>query len=141
MIFRYVVKISGFLFVLILCSCATVPIPTEQAKLVPKNQVIDDRYLDQKPATGEIIIKRDTGSGSACSSRIFVDAIPIADLWSGEKIIIFLPEGDHIFSAWPNGICGGGLSETRGTVTPGKRLIFRIGYGSNGDYFIVPTAF
>ncbi|HEX2768467.1 MAG TPA: hypothetical protein VHN12_04230 [Geobacteraceae bacterium] len=139
---KYAITISGLFVTLALCSCATTPIPSERAILISNDQVIDSRYMKQAPDTGEVIIKRDDGfGGSACSSKVFVDSIPIAVLWRAEKVVLYLPEGDHIFGAWPNGVCGGGLSETRGTVQIGKRITFRIGYGSNGDYYIVPTAF
>lgn len=128
--------------IMFLHGCATTPIPTEQATPVPASRIINKTYFDKKEATGEVIVKRDDGiGGSACSSRVFVDAIAIADLRPAEKIMLFLPEGDYTIGAEPNGICGGGLSEARAVVKIGKRLVYRIGYGSNGDYHLLPTAF
>lgn len=142
MTFKNVITISGLFTTLALCGCATTPISSEQAILIPKNQVIDNRYMEQSPGTGEVIIIRDDGFvGSACSSTVFVDYVPIAVLWRAEKIVLYLPEGDHIFGAWPKGICGGGQFENRGTVQIGKRITFRTGYGPKGDYYIVPNAF
>ena len=31
--------------------------------------------------------------------------------------------------------------ETRATVTPGKTTMLRIGYGTQGEFFMTPTAF
>jgi hypothetical protein len=70
-----------------------------------------------------------------------VNGTPVADLDTEEKVVLHLPIGEHILSAWPNGICGGGMSEVSTTVRAGKQLNFRIGYGSNGDFSIQPTAF
>lgn len=122
--------------------CATTPIPTDQASSVPVNRILHTSFLQKEDGLGEVIVKRDGGvGGSVCSSRVFVDAIAIADLMPAEKVMLFLPEGEHLIGAEPNGICGGGLSEARAAVTRNKRLTFRIGYGSNGDYHILPTAF
>jgi hypothetical protein len=38
-------------------------------------------------------------------------------------------------------MCGGGMSEQSGEVTEGKTLMYRVGYGTNGDFGIYPTAF
>jgi hypothetical protein len=122
--------------------CATSPVSTNEAAPVPPERIISDVFLATKPNTGEVIIKRDTGfGGSACSSRVFVDGSPVADLRTGEKVTLYLPLGDHIIGAEPNGICGGGLSEVSVTVKKESASVFRIRYGSNGDYDIQPTAF
>lgn len=129
-------------FLLFASGCATTPIPSEQATFVPTNQIIDARYLQEHEGTGEVIVKRDSGIfGSACFSKVYVDAIFVAHVNPAEKVVLFLPEGDHLVGAEPNSICGGGLTEAKATVVKGKRLVFRIGYGSNGDYRIQPTAF
>jgi len=127
---------------LFLFGCATTPVPTEQATLAPMDRIINKSYLEKQKGTGEVIVKRDAGiGGSGCTSRVYVNATAVADIWSSEKVILFLPEGDYIIGAEPNFICSGGLSETNASITAGKRLVFRIGYGSNGDYRILPTAF
>lgn len=127
---------------LAISGCATHPISNNEAINVPNARVIDAKYLEPKPDTGKITVKRDSGAGgSACSSRIFVNAKPVADIRSSEKVVLFLASGDYVLSAWPNGICGGGMSEVRATVKTGNELSFRVGYGSNGDFTINPTAF
>jgi hypothetical protein len=130
------------LLAVIVSCCATRPVSDPETRPVPPDRIIDSRFLQASVGTGAITIKRDRGlGGSACSSRVFVDASPMADLRPSEKLVVYLPPGDHIISAWPNGICGGGMSEVRASVTSGAALTFRIGYGSNGDFFINPTAF
>lgn len=130
------------LIVVVFSGCATQPISNTLAAPAPMERIIDKRYLQPGPRTGEVTVKRDSGfCGSACSSRIFVDGHPVADIRVSEKVVLYLPEGDHILSAWPNGICGGGMTELRAIVKAGTQSNYRVGYGSNGDFTINPTAF
>lgn len=114
----------------------------EQAKDVPSKQIIDNTLFVKNEGTGKVIIKRDSGfMGSACLTRIYVDGKEVADLDTAEKATVYPKLGDHIFSAWPKGVCGGGMSEQSGKVTESSTLMYRIGYGTNGDFGIYPTAF
>ena len=108
---------------LALVGCATKPVSNEQATPVPEKQIISTALLEKRDGTGEVIIKRDSGLGTA------------------QKVVVYPTIGDHVFSAWPKGVCGGGMSEQAGKVTTDRTLMYRIGYGSNGEYGIHPTAF
>jgi len=135
-------KILLAMVVLGLTGCATKPVTNEQAKDVPASQIIDKTMLSKKENTGAVIIKRDSGfMGSACLTRVYIDGKEIADLDTSEKVTIYPLVGDHIFSAWPKGLCGGGMSEQSGKVNTDKPLMYRVGYGTNGDFGIYPTAF
>ena len=138
-----ITRFSLIFLALILSGCATRPISNAESQPVPSDRIIDTRYLKSSPNTGIVTVKRgDSGfGGSACTSRVFVNAKPIADLDPAEKVVLYLPADEYILSAWPNGICGGGMSEVRASVKPGIELNFRIGYGSNGDFTINATAF
>jgi hypothetical protein len=137
---RRIIAVALLIFAIV--GCATRPLSNGEAIPVRADQIIDSKYLEAAPGTGTVVVKRDRGFlGSACSSRVFVDANPVADLRPSQKVLMHLPAGDHVIAAWPNGICGGGMSEVRATVTTGVELTFRIGYGSNGDFTINPTAF
>jgi len=104
----------------VVAGCATRPVSDSDTTPVRPDRVIDSRFLHPSPGSGTVTIKRDRGfGGSACSSRVFVDANPTADLRPSEKVVVYLPPGDHILSAWPNGMCGGGMSEVRASVTTG----------------------
>jgi len=125
-----------------LCGCATRPISNAEAKPVPLSRVFDVSHSTPGASTTKVIVKRDAGIlGSACSTRIFLNAAPVAELDSGEKIELHLLAGEYILSAWPNGMCGGGMSESKLTLIQGKEQNFRVGYGSNGDFYLNPTAF
>lgn len=131
-----------FLAILGLVGCATQPVPTSEAQFVPEDRILDPVYLKKLPDSGEVIVKRDSGiGGSACDTRIFVDGKPMADLATSEKVSFHLKESDYIISAWPKNPCGGGMVETRVTVKRNQTLTFRVGYGSNGDFGMYPTAF
>lgn len=135
-------KVIMLLAILGLAGCATKPVSNEQAKDVPSKQIIDASLFTKNENGGTVIIKRDSGfMGSACMTRVYVDGKEIADLDVEQKITIHPEVGDHIFSAWPKGVCGGGMSEQSGKVTESKVLMYRIGYGTNGDFGIYPTAF
>ncbi|AWS96465.1 hypothetical protein M5R23_05800 [Citrobacter freundii] len=130
------------LLAVLMVGCATKPVTNEQAKDVPVKQIIDNTMLVKNDGTGKVIIKRDSGfMGSACLTRVYVDGKEVADLDTAEKVTVYPKLGDHIFSAWPKGVCGGGMSEQSGKVTESATLMYRIGYGTNGDFGIHPTAF
>jgi hypothetical protein len=129
-------------FALAIAGCATRPVSNAEATAVPSERIIDSKFLEPTADAGIVTVKRDRGfGGSACSSRVFVNAKPVADIRTSEKVVIYLPAGEYIFSAWPNGVCGGGMSEVRANVKAGVELNFRIGYGSNGSFTINATAF
>jgi hypothetical protein len=135
-------RLIGFAALASLAGCATTPVPTAVAIAVPQERVIDQSFLAAGEGKSQVIVKRDRGlGGSGCSSRVFVNAKPVADLKPSEKVVLQLEPGEYVFSAWPNGICGGGMSEVHATVKKGAVLSFRIGYGSNGDFTINATAF
>jgi len=130
------------LTLMVLSGCATRPISNTKAIPTPMERILDTHYLQPGQGTGEVTVKRDSGfGGSACSSRIFVDGRPVADIRVSEKIVLYLPEGEHILSAWPNGICGGGMTEIKAVIKAGAQSSYRVGYGSNGHFSINPTAF
>ena len=123
-------------------ACATHPISNADAVAVPGDRVLDSQFSQPAAGTGKVTVKRDSGvGGAACTSRIFLNAKPVADLKPAEKVVMYVPAGDHILSAWPNGMCGGGMTEVRAAVKAGAEINFRVGYGSNGDYSINVTAF
>lgn len=135
-------KIALALVIVGISGCATKPVTNEQAQNIPAKQILDSSFFSKKEGTGEVIIKRDSGvMGSACMTRVYLDGKEIANLDTAQKAVIYPKVGNYIFSAWPKGMCGGGMSEQSGTVIDGKTLMYRIGYGTNGDFGIYPTAF
>ena len=132
-----------FFLALSLTACATQPVSIHQAARVPSSRVLAPQLLSQAQYTGSLIIKRDTGfMGSACTIRVFVDTVPVADLSPSEKVELFLPLGEYVVSATPTEVlCGGGTSEAAVVIRPEHQKILRIASGQSGDIHLQPSAF
>src|SRR4029450_525893 len=126
-----------------LTACATQPVSIYQASAVPSSRILAPQLLSQAQYTGSLIIKRDTGfMGSACTIRVYVDTVPVADLGPSEKIELFLPFGEHVVGATPtDAFCGGGTSEAAVVIRPESQRILRIASGQSGDIHLQPSAF
>lgn len=129
-------------FAIAIAGCATSPSPDAFVSVVPAERTFPAASARPTEGGGSIAVKRDAGlMGSACSARVWIDGQPVADLRQSERITVHVDAGEHIVSAQPNGICAGGLVEGQAAVKPGRTARFRIGYGTNGDFLIAPTAF
>lgn len=128
---------------LLLAACATTPVTINQASAVPDSRILAPQLLAAASNTGSLLVKRDSGfMGSACAIRVFVDAVPVADLKPSEKIEIFVALGEHSVVVSSTGIlCGGGTSETAVVVMPERQRILRIASGQSGDIFLQASAF
>lgn len=127
---------------LLLSACATTPVAVNQSAAVPDSRVLARQWLTQTPNSGSLVVKRDGGfMGSACTIRVFVDAVPVADLGPSEKVEVFVPLGEHSVVVTSNGICGGGTSETAVVIMPERQKILRIASGQSGDIYLQPSAF
>lgn len=125
-----------------LFGCATTPVPTSAARDVPKTRVLNAALLERKEGLGQVVVKRDEGlSASACNSRVFANGTPVAEIAPGEKVTFYLPEGEQMLAAIATGICIGGLVEAKASVSRSRPAVFRISYGSSGEFSIQPTAF
>jgi hypothetical protein len=141
-----IMRFFTVIIVLSLIGCATSPVSVHQASLVPSSRMLAPQLVSQVQAqaqpTGSLIIKRDSGlMGSACTIRVFVDAVPVADLAPSEKVEVFVPTGEHIVGVTSNGICGGGVAEAAVVIFPERQKILRIASGQSGDIYLQPTAF
>lgn len=128
---------------LALVGCASQPVPSESATPVPAERILDASFAASKPGAGQVIVKRDSGAvGSACSTRLFVDAKPAADIRASEKATLQLPAGDYVLSIdTASPICGGRMYELRATVKAGEQSTYRISISGNGELLLSPTAF
>jgi hypothetical protein len=125
-----------------LVACATTPLTINQAAAVPETRILAPQLLAQASNTGSLVVKRDSGfMGSACTIRVFVDAVPVADLMPAEKVEFFIALGEHSVVATSNGVCGGGTSEAAVIIMPERQRILRIASGQSGDIFLQPSAF
>ncbi len=131
------------LFPLSLAACATTPLTLNQTAAVPQSRILAPQFLTETSNSGILIIKRDSGfMGSACTIRVFVDAVPVADLRPAEKVELFVALGEHsVVASATAGICGGGTSEAAVVIMPERQRILRIAAGQSGDILLQPSAF
>ncbi len=135
-------RLLALLLLLSLTACATTPVTINQASAVPTSRILAPQWTAQGSNTGILIVKRDSGfMGSACTIRVFVDAVPVADLAPSEKIELYVPLGEHSVVVSSNGICGGGTSEAAVVIMPERQRILRIASGQSGDIYLQPSAF
>jgi len=133
----------ALLLFLSLIGCATTPLAVDQATPVPASRILAPQLITHQSNTGILVVKRDSGfMGSACTIRVFVDAVPVADLSPSEKIELYIPLGEHsVVVSSPGIFCGGGTSETAVVIMPERQRILRIASGQSGDIYLQPSAF
>ena len=135
-------RLLALLFLLSFTACATTPLTIKQASAVPSSRILAPQWIAQRSNTGSLVVKRDSGfMGSACTIRVFVDAVPVADLAPSEKIELYVDLGEHSVVVSSNGICGGGTSEAAVVIMPERQRILRIASGQSGDIYLQPSAF
>jgi len=136
---RYLITLLLFSFT----ACATTPLTVGQTAAVPETRILAPQRVAQAANTGSLVVKRDSGfMGSACTIRVFVDAVPVADLKPAERVEVFVGFGEHSVAVSPTGVlCGGGTSETAVVIMPERQRILRIASGQSGDIFLQPSAF
>jgi hypothetical protein len=136
------IKSLPVIFLLSLTACATSPVAVNQSAAVPDSRILAPQLLARASNSGSLVVKRDSGfMGSACTSRVFDDAVPVADLGPSEKVEVFVALGEHSVVVTSNGICGGGTSETAVVIMPERQRILRIASGQSGDIYLQPSAF
>ena len=135
---HWLVPICAALFL----GCATSPVRTDLAKPAVPSNVQKPTLLQNVDGSVMVVIKRDSGfTGGACAKQVYLQGEPIAKLWPGEKVTIYLQPGTYVLSAGPDGICGGKLAEVEMRLVPGDPPTYRISTGANFDEAISRTAF
>ena len=122
--------------------CATTPVSNSEAQVVPDSRIHSRQWLAPASGTSMLTIKRDSGfTGAACSVAVFMDAEPIADLRTSEKVVLDVLPGKHLFGAKATGICAGGAADASLTTEAGKPDTLRVSVEQGGDIRIAPSAF
>jgi hypothetical protein len=136
-------RLPIIVLLLSVAACATTPLTLNQTAAVPESRVLARQLVTQTSNSGSLVVKRDSGfMGSACTIRVFVDAVPVADLRPAEKVELFVALGEHsVVATATAGICGGGTSEAAVVIMPERQRILRIAAGQSGDIFLQPSAF
>lgn len=136
-------KVLALFFFVSFTACATTPLAINQTAAVPETRILAPQLVAQGANTGSLVVKRDSGfMGSACAIRVFVDAVPVADLKPAERVEVFVGFGEHSVVVSATGVlCGGGTSETAVVIMPERQRILRIASGQSGDILLQPSAF
>jgi hypothetical protein len=130
--------------VILLAGCSTTGTPTNEAmKVSPTRLLAPVGWRAPAAGAGQLSIKRDHGLvGSACTVRIFVDAVPVAELLQREIVTLYLPLGDYVVSATPStSVCPDTVVESGVRLTEAKPTVLRVGFAQSLDLVLQPTAF
>lgn len=126
----------------LLGGCATSPVSPSSADAVPASRVYDQALTTPAPDTAMITITRDRGMmGAACATELYISGTHVADVRSGEKIVVYVRPGKHVLGARAGGMCGGGADQMQMEAIAGDRTRVRIAAGQAGDLKIEPSAF
>lgn len=127
-------KFLALLMFLFFAGClASNPVLEHNAIEVDASRVYHSGYLVPEAGTSKVSVIRDNGfaAAPACLFRILVDGAIVADLKMAEKVVLYLPFGDHTLGV-DSGFCAGRLTVVRATVAPESEAIYRVGYDDNG---------
>ena len=128
------------LLVLLLASCATSPVSTSESRAVPPSRLLPafNRVSRAALHKAQVTIIRDSGSLNVGNrAKLFIDGAPIAFLWSGERVDVFLSPGYHVFGV--QGELMGAVEETSSSLDAGGSYHFRVTPGES-SFKIQPTA-
>ena len=94
-----------------------------------------------QPGHALLVVTRDKGlKGKACTARLYVDGIHVADLRTGEQVRLFVEEGEHVVGVSAER-CLGGTDQTSVVVTRAKPTLLHIAAGHGEGMKIEPSAF
>ena len=120
---------------LLLSACATAPIDSGRAKMVPPERVL--AYSDPNPEYAKVEIVRDAGfMGSGCYLGVMYRQTVLARFGASEKAVFYLPEGEWPMAVVsdPDGkvLCGvnGVPAIERQRIVKGRDNLFRISLGA-----------
>lgn len=132
-------KLISVAVLLALTSCATTPLPAEQADPVPAKRL--HAFQQQSPDSAVLVVTRDKGfTGSACNTLLMVDGQLVAEIASGETARFYIPAGDVILGMNSTAMCGGGLKEREVKLVAGKMKRYRISIDTSMSMDLSPTA-
>jgi len=119
-------------------------VKTSESRAVPSSRLLlaYSRLSHSSSQKARVIVIRDSGIfGAGQPAKLSVDGAPVALLWPGERVELFVPAGEHIFGVEPQPRFLGALSEASSSAVAGSTYHFRISISeSSGSFKIQPTA-
>lgn len=127
---------------LLIASCATDPIPTDQTVVVPTERVYAlDHLLKPMAERGLIIVKRDKPRlGVNCTNLLYVDGSKVAEIEPAERIELYLSTTEHIIGV-KKPTCGGETIELSVTPSLNEPKTLRVWSDRDGNLQLQRTAF
>jgi hypothetical protein len=122
--------------VVLMSGCAATP-PGASAVAVPTDRVMAYQAKPEGTDFGTVIITRDSSFfGAGLAMTVSIDAKPVAEVKSGERVKLYVPSGDHIFSAQ---LGVNPRKDVEVIVKPGVTRYYRITMHSSGVTDLDPT--
>ncbi|MHC8354257.1 hypothetical protein ACYZTL_03205 [Pseudomonas sp. LB3P81] len=126
-----------------LVGCSTTAVPVDVAVAAPSERVM--LYQKNGPDMGRLVLVRDSGMlGSGCFASLFVDGERAARLDTKEKVVFYLPAGEHLLGAAleGKGLCAAnaGKRERDFVIKANQSKSFRVFTSQSGDLDILPTS-
>jgi hypothetical protein len=111
--------------------CTTSPVRFENSRLALESQILNSPPMTAKSVEdgAKVIIIRDSGvARSTVKEKVFIDGIPVVELWPGQRFEVFLQAGALIFGVIPSPNLLGtyGMSETKVMLRMGETAYLRI---------------
>ena len=123
--------------------CATQPVPSSEAKPVPKDRVHAPDFLQAGPGRAFLVVTRDKGlKASLCGMGVYIDGTLVATLRPSEQIRLFVNEGEHLVGVdSKTTACFTGPHQLTVNVTQTQPLLLRISAGGKDGTVIQQSAF
>lgn len=123
--------------------CATQPVPSSEAKPVPKDRVHAPDFLQAGPGRAFLVVTRDKGlKASLCGMGVYIDGTLVATLRPSEQIRLFVNEGEHLVGVdSKTTACFTGPHQLTVNVTQTQPLLLRISAGGKDGTVIEQSAF
>ncbi len=111
-----------------LAGCSTTALRTGHERTIPAEHIFITEYTHPKPNHVSVMFTRDSGLlGSGCSAAVFINKDKAFKLDHSQSLTIYLPPGNHFFSAGMNGgLCGSDIKSDSVTLDPGRGIEYRI---------------
>ena len=115
--------------VMVLAGCAATP-PGASAVPVPGERVMAYGTKPQGVDFGTVVITRDSSFfGHGLVMKFAIDGKPVAEVRSGERITLFVPSGEHVFSAQ---LGVNPRKDVEAIIKPGVTRYYRLTMHSSG---------
>ena len=122
-------------------ACGTTPVASSDAIPVPADRIYATDFTKAQPGNALLVVTRDKGlKAKACTVRLHIDGIHVADLRAREQARLFVEKGEHVVGVSAKG-CFAGSDQASIIVTQDKPSLLRISAGHGEGLKIEPSAF